>query len=77
MFEAFNPYNTNVAGAWLHNSGTSDTIKKHHLGDVYYNGEAFYEVFSIPDCNGRVNSWAIRQENGKTIIHANSRLVRI
>ena len=71
MFERFNPFSTNVAGAWLYNSGTSDTINKYHLGDVYYNGEAFYEVFSIPDCNARVNSWVTTQENGKTLIRAN------
>ena len=71
MFEEFNPYTTNVAGAWLYNSGTSDTINKYHLGDVYYNGEALYEVFSIPDCNTRVNSWVTTQENGKTLIRAN------
>ena len=71
MFEGFNPFSTNVAGAWLYNSGTSDTINKYHLGDVYYNDEAFYEVFSIPDCNARVNSWVTTQENGKTLIRAN------
>jgi hypothetical protein len=69
MFEEFNPYTTNVAGAWL--PSMSDSIIKYHLGDVYYNGEAFYEVFSIPDCSERVNSWVTRQENGKTLIRAN------
>ena len=69
LFEAFNPYTTPVAGAWL--PSMSDSILKYHLGDVYYNGEAFYEVFSIPDCQARVNSWVTTQENGKTVIRAN------
>jgi alpha-N-arabinofuranosidase len=71
LFEEFNPYATNVAGAWLNNSGTSDAIVKYHLGDVYLNGEAFSEVFSIPGCRDLVNSWLTVQENGKTLIQAN------
>ena len=71
VFEGFNPYTSNVAGAWLYNSETSDTVNKYHLGDVYYNGEALYEVFSIPDCSARANSWFTTQENGKTLIRAN------
>lgn len=71
MFEAFNPYTTNVAGAWLHNSETSDNTTKYHLGDVYYNGEAFHEVFSISECKARVNSWFTAQKNGKTLIWVN------
>jgi hypothetical protein len=71
MFAGFNPFTTNISGAWLHNSETSDSTLKYHLGDVYSNGEAFYEVFSIPECDARVNSWSTGQENGKTLIHAN------
>jgi hypothetical protein len=71
MFGEFNPYTTNVAGAWLHNSETSDNITKYHLGDVYYNGEAYSEVFSVLDCNRLENSWFTTQENGKTLIYAN------
>jgi len=71
MVEKFNPYTTNVSGAWLNRSGIRDTINKYHLGDVYYNGDAFYEVFSIADCKERVNSWLTTQENGKTLIWAN------
>ncbi len=71
MFDGFNPYTTNISGAWLYGSGTSDTTLNYHLGDVYCNGEAFYEVFSIPDCQGRVNSWSTESENGKTLLRAN------
>ncbi|MCP4313414.1 MAG: hypothetical protein GY790_19325 [Bacteroidetes bacterium] len=71
MFDGFNPYTTNVAGAWLHGSETSDNTLKYHLGDVYCNGEALYEVFSIPECEARANSWSTGQKNGKTFIRAN------
>jgi alpha-N-arabinofuranosidase len=71
MFDGFNPYTTNVSGAWLQGSETSDNKIKYHLGDVYFNDEAFYEVFSTPDCQGLVNSWVTVQENGKTLLHAN------
>lgn len=71
LFEAFNPFTTNVAGAWLQGSETSDNRLKYHLGDVYFKDEAFYEVFSIPECQARVNSWFTIQENGKTLLRAN------
>ena len=70
-FASFNPYTTHVAGAWLYGSGTSDTITKYHLGDVYFNGEAFSEVFSVHDCTAKANSWFTSQKSGNTLIYAN------
>lgn len=50
MFGAFNPFTTNVTGAWLPSMSVSTL--KYHLGDVYYKGEPFYEVFPSPTVSG-------------------------
>ncbi len=71
MFDGFNPYSTQVSGAWLGHAGTSDSTTEYHLGDLYFNSEAFFEVFSISDCQARVNSCFTGQEDGKTLLHAN------
>lgn len=65
FFGDYNPYETTIEGDWLllpHNPCV-------HTGDVYLNGQSFYEAFSIEEvCEGKVrtqgqtNPWTYREE---------------
>jgi hypothetical protein len=65
FFGDYNPYALNVSGGWL-NYGNW-----HHRGDVYLNGEAFYEKETAEEVNQTEQSWHCRVDGGKTIILAN------
>jgi hypothetical protein len=65
FFDDYNPYALTVSGGWL-NYG-----KWHHRGDVYLNGEAFYEKQTAEEVNQVEQSWYCRTDEGKAIILAN------
>jgi len=65
FFGAYNPYALKVSGGWL-NYG-----QWHHRGDVYLNGEAFYEKETAAEVDGAKQSWHCRVEGEMTIIRAN------
>jgi hypothetical protein len=65
FFGDYNPYALNVSGGWL-NYGNW-----HHRGDVYLNGEAFYEKQTAEEVTQAEQSWHCRINGGKTIILAN------
>jgi hypothetical protein len=65
FFGDYNPYTLNVSGGWL-NYG-----QWHHRGDVYLNGEAFYEKQTAEEVNQAEQSWYCRADGEKTIILAN------
>ncbi len=65
FFSDYNPYALNVSGGWL-NYG-----QWHHRGDVYLNGEAFYEKETAEEVNQAEQSWHCRVDGEKTIIRAN------
>ena len=71
FFGQFNPYCTNVSGSWLGGKETQNSKNIHHLGDVYYNDEAFREVFSIEECRNNAKTWYTEQSNGRTSLYAN------
>jgi hypothetical protein len=65
FFDDYNPYALNISGGWL-NYGNW-----HHRGDVYLNGEAFYEKQTTEEVSRAEQSWYCRADGGKTIILAN------
>ncbi len=65
FFGAYNPYALKVSGGWL-NYG-----QWHHRGDVYLNGEAFYEKETAAEVDGAKQSWHCRVDGEMTIIRAN------
>jgi alpha-N-arabinofuranosidase len=65
FFGDYNPYALNVSGGWL-NYGNW-----HHRGDVYLNGEAFYEKETAEEVNQAEQSWYCRVDEKVTIIRAN------
>ena len=65
FFGDYNPYALNISGGWL-NYGNW-----HHRGDVYLNGEAFYEKQTAEEVNQAVQRWYCRVYEEKTIILAN------
>jgi len=65
FFGDYNPYALNVSGGWL-NYG-----KWYHRGDVYLNGEAFYEKQTAEEVNKTEQSWHCRADDRVTIIRAN------
>lgn len=65
FFGDYNPYALNVSGGWL-NYG-----QWHHRGDVYLNGEAFYEKQTAEEINQTEQSWHCQVNDEATIIRAN------
>ncbi len=65
FFGDYNPYALKVSGGWL-NYG-----QWHHRGDVYLNGEAFYEKETPQHVNQAAQSWHCRVDEKVTIIRAN------
>jgi len=65
FFGDYNPYALNISGGWL-NYG-----KWYHRGDVYLNGEAFYEKQTAEEVNKVEQSWHCRVDEKVTIIRAN------
>jgi hypothetical protein len=65
LFGGYNPYALNVSGGWL-NYG-----QWHHRGDVYLNGEAYYEKETAAEVSEAEQSWHCHVEGDVTTIHAN------
>jgi hypothetical protein len=65
FFGDYNPYALNVSGGWL-NYGNW-----HHRGDVYLNGEAFYEKDTAEEVNKSGQSWHSQVNDEVTKIRAN------
>ena len=65
FFGDYNPYALELSGGWL-NYG-----KWHHRGDVYLNGEAFYEKETAAQVDQQEQSWHCRVDDEVTIIRAN------
>ena len=65
FFGDYNPYSLNISGGWL-NYGNW-----HHRGDVYLNGQAFYEKETTEEVNKAEQSWHCRVDEENTIILAN------
>lgn len=65
FFGEYNPYELELSGGWL-NYG-----KWHHRGDVYLNGEAFYEKQTAQDVAEAGQTWHCQVDKDVTIIRAN------
>ncbi|MBN2476376.1 MAG: right-handed parallel beta-helix repeat-containing protein [Pirellulales bacterium] len=65
LFGDYNPYALQVSGGWL-NYG-----QWHHRGDVYLNGEAFYEQQTAAEVDAAEQSWHGRVDGEVTTILAN------
>ena len=82
FFQGFNPFARNVQGAWLSTKAKKEVMinnrepAKHsilynHLGEVYLNGEAFSEMFSLAEVMQTVKSWYCENNDGFTTIWGN------
>jgi alpha-N-arabinofuranosidase len=65
FFGQTNPYALKVSGGWL-NYG-----QWHHRGDVYLNGEAFYEKEQLSQITETSNSWYCQTDKDVTTLWAN------
>jgi hypothetical protein len=65
FFGEYNPYALKVSGGWL-NYG-----KWHHRGDVYLNGEAFYEKQTAQEVAEAGKTWHCQIDDKTTTIFAN------
>jgi len=65
FFGQYNPYALNVSGGWL-NYG-----QWHHRGDVYLNGEAFYEKKTAQEVTEAERTWYCQAGENVTTIRAN------
>lgn len=65
FFGEYNPYALTLSGGWL-NYG-----QWHHRGDVYLNGEAFYEKQTEAEVDETRESWHCRVDDDTTTIRAN------
>ncbi|RKX34549.1 MAG: right-handed parallel beta-helix repeat-containing protein, partial [Verrucomicrobia bacterium] len=67
FFGDYNPYAELIEGDWFHRKD-----RDHHLGEVFMNGEAFYEVATKEEISGlyggRTRSWYCESTNGTTTI---------
>ena len=65
FFGDYNPYALKLSGGWL-NYG-----KWHHRGDVYLNGEAYYEKETADEVKQARQSWHCRADDEVTTIRVN------
>jgi hypothetical protein len=65
FFGQYNPYALQVSGGWL-NYG-----QWHHRGDVYLNGEAFYERKTAQEVTLAERTWHCQADESATTIRAN------
>jgi hypothetical protein len=65
LFGDYNPYALTVSGGWL-NYG-----QWHHRGDVYLNGEAFYEKKTAEEVAETEHTWFCQTDENVTTIRAN------
>lgn len=83
FFKGFNPFTVHVSGAWLGRpkpmktvlvqgrNPAEDKYLPHHLGDVYFNNEAYFEKFSLQEVQRTEQSWYCETADGKTTLWAN------
>jgi len=83
FFKGFNPFTVHVSGAWLNRpkpiktvlvqgrNPAADNYLPHHLGDLYFNNEAYFEMFSHQEVERRKQSWYCEYSVGKTTLWAN------
>lgn len=83
FFKGFNPFTVHVSGAWLGGSKpiktvivqgrkpATDKYLPYHLGDLYFNNEAYFEKFSRQDVEQTNQSWYCENGAGKTRLWAN------
>lgn len=65
FFGEYNPYALTLSGGWL------DYGQWHHRGDVYLNGEAFYEKQDTEEVNQAEQTWHCQAAGEVTVIRAN------
>ncbi|MEN6426329.1 MAG: right-handed parallel beta-helix repeat-containing protein [Phycisphaerales bacterium] len=65
FFGEYNPYALVVSGGWL-NYG-----QWHHRGDIYLDGEAFYEKKTAQEVTEAEHTWFCQVDENKTTIRAN------
>jgi len=65
FFGDYNPFELNLSGGWLHYG------EWHHRGDVYLNGEAFYEQKTPEAVKEQMQSWCCEADAQTTTIWAN------
>jgi len=65
FFGDYNPYALKLSGGWLHYG------LWHHRGDVYLNGEAFYEQRTLDEVRRKEHTWYCEVDEAKTVIWAN------
>ena len=65
FFGAFNPYKECVSGSWLYYG------KENHLGDVYLNGDVYFEKQSLEDVQADKGTWYSTVDESKIRIWAN------
>ena len=77
IFGAYNPYTTVIRGDWYN---ATDPV---HTGEVYLNGKALYETFTLEDVlhpsvyrgswdpDWTIYKWYTEQEEGRTVLYAN------
>jgi alpha-N-arabinofuranosidase len=65
FFGDYNPYALTLSGGWL------DYGQWHHRGDVYLNGEAFYEKKTAQELAGAERTWFCQVDGNVTTIRAN------
>jgi alpha-N-arabinofuranosidase len=65
FFGDYNPYELKLSGGWL-NYG-----QWHHRGDVYLNGEAYFEKQTIQEVRRTAQSWFAQVDERRTRILAN------
>lgn len=63
----YNPKKINLSGSWLAYG------KEHHVGEVYFNGESFYEKFSLEAVKETPNTWYTEVDENSTKIWDNFR----
>ncbi len=67
LFGDYNPYAQVIDGDWL----VEPRNPFRHTGEVYLNGNALYEVFSVNEVSGQEMSWYAEVSDKETIIYAN------
>lgn len=67
MFGDYNPYEQAVEGDWL----LRPRNPFRHTGEVYRNGKALHEVFSVEEVRREPATWYAEVSDDTTVIHAN------
>lgn len=67
MFGDYNPYEQAVEGDWM----LRPRNPFRHTGEVYRNGTALHEVFSVEEVRQEPATWYAEVSDDTTVIHAN------